>query len=61
MQYNFVSLRTVLSVNWVGGAFCVASYVHGHHNVGVSLIHGECCRLSAREKLDKHDNTDIIS
>ena len=45
MQYNFVSLRMVRSVNldqlrwsagWVGGAFCVASYVHGHHSVWVT-------------------------
>ena len=23
-----------------------------------SLIHGECCRLSARDKVDQHDDTD---
>ena len=40
-----------LVAGWVGGAFCVASYVHGHHSVYIrSLMHGECCRLSAREK-----------
>ena len=26
-----------------------------------SLMHGECCRLCARKKLDQHDNTDVIS
>ena len=46
MQYNFISLRMVHSVNleqlrwsvagWVGGAFCVASYVHDHHSVWVT-------------------------
>ena len=24
------------AVGWVGGAFCVASYVHGHHSVWVT-------------------------
>ena len=24
------------SVGWVGGAFCVASYVHGYHSVWVT-------------------------
>ena len=46
MQYNFVDLRMVCSVKldqlrwlaagWVGGAFCVASYVYGHHSVWVT-------------------------
>ena len=41
---------------WLGGwdILCSYSYVHDHHSVWVtdSLMHGECCRLSASDKFN---------
>ena len=33
---NLEQLNLRWSAGWVGGAFCVPSYVHGHHSMWVT-------------------------
>ena len=50
-----------LAAGWMGGAFCVASYVYGHHSVWITdawrVLQAIC--LASRDKLDQHDDTDM--